>query len=198
MTASIVSDHLGNSPGERDAHDKDCNLTLKVVRPRLDEASLSPGSSSYVKGMHLEGMLVSCIEELKELFADSTLHKQSSLRPARMIFSLPIYTTTNCLQSNGYEDVNFGGPRAGEQDPDLPSASLETIHEETVDTELEDDQYIVERLLGKRVHRIRRRKVVQYFVKWKGYAEEENTWVDKANIHKDLVKEYESVSISGC
>lgn len=86
--------------------------------------------------------------------------------------------------------------RAGEQDPDLSSASIGTIHEETVNTELEDDQYIVERLLGKRVHRIRGRKVVQYFVKWKGYPEEENNWVDKGNIHKDLVKEYENVCIS--
>lgn len=100
--------------------------------------------------------------------------------------------------TKGYERGNFGGPRAEEPDSDLPSASTKTIHKETVGTELEDDQYIVEKLLGKRMHRIRRRKVVQYFVKWKGYPEEENTWVDKANIHKDLVKEYESVSISGC
>ena len=104
ITISIVSDHLGDSPGERDARDKDCNLTLKVVHPRLDEASLSSGSSSYVEGMHLEVMLVSCIEELKELLTDSTLHKQSSHRPARMIFSFPIYTTTNYLQ---LEDMNM-------------------------------------------------------------------------------------------
>ena len=98
ITISIVSDHLDDSPGERDAHDKDCNLTFKVVHPRLNEASLNSGSSSYVEGMHLEVMLVSCIEELKELFTDSTLHKQSSHRPARMISSFPIYTTTNYLQ----------------------------------------------------------------------------------------------------
>lgn len=97
-----------------------------------------------------------------------------------------------------YEDGNFARPRAGGQDSNLLSASIETIHEETVGTELEDDQYIVGRLLGKRVRRIRTRKVVQYFVKWKGYPEEENTWVDKANIHKDLVDDYESVRISGC
>lgn len=64
ITTSIVSNHLGNPPEERDAHNKDCNLTVKVVHPRLDEASLNSGSSSYVQGMHLEGMFISCIEQL--------------------------------------------------------------------------------------------------------------------------------------
>lgn len=64
MTTSIVSDHLGNSPEERDAHSKDCSLAVKVVHPRLDEASLNSWSSSYVQGMHLEGMFISYIEQL--------------------------------------------------------------------------------------------------------------------------------------
>ena len=50
------------------------------------------------------------------------------------------------------------------QDPELPPASTETIHEDTVSTELEDDQYIVDRLLGKRVHRIRRLQAIRIMV----------------------------------
>lgn len=64
MTTSIVSDHLGNSPEERDAHNEDCSLTVKVVHPRLDEAPLNSESSSHVQGMHLDGMSISCIEQL--------------------------------------------------------------------------------------------------------------------------------------
>jgi hypothetical protein len=98
MTVSIESDHLDNSPAARDAHNKDCNPTLKVYSPQLNKVSLSPGSSSYLKGMHLEGMLVLCVEKLKEQFADSTLRKQSSHRPAWEILPPPIYTTTEYLQ----------------------------------------------------------------------------------------------------
>lgn len=52
---------------------------------------------------------------------------------------------------------------------------------------MDDNQFLIESLLGKRVRRVRKRKVVQYLVKWKGYPEEENTWTDDADIHDDLI-----------
>lgn len=94
------------------------------------------------------------------------------------------------------DDV-VGESSAGERDSEHPSsASTQANHEEQDDTELDDDQFLVESLLGKRVCRIRRRKVVQYLVKWKGYPEEENTWVGEADIHEDLIRDYESRSAS--
>lgn len=96
---------------------------------------------------------------------------------------------------HGCKDDNVGGSRAEQRDPEGPSsASAQVNHEETVDVELDDDQFLVERLLGKRVRRVRKRKVVQYLVKWKGYSEEENTWADETDIHDDLIEEYESAS----
>lgn len=75
-------------------------------------------------------------------------------------------------------------------------ASVQAIYDEPADIKLEDDQFLVERLLGKRVRRVRRHKVVQYLVKWKGYTEEENTWEDVVSIHEGLIKKYESGSVS--
>jgi Chromo (CHRromatin Organisation MOdifier) domain len=45
------------------------------------------------------------------------------------------------------------------------------------------------------VRRVRRRKIVEYLVKWKGYPEEEITWVDEMDVHEDLIKEYKSASV---
>jgi hypothetical protein len=46
------------------------------------------------------------------------------------------------------------------------------------------------------VRRVKGRKVIQYLVKWKGYLEDENTWVDEIDIHEDVIKEYERASVS--
>lgn len=58
----------------------------------------------------------------------------------------------------------------------------------------EDDQYIVERLLRRKVvsrgRGRRRRKVTQYFVQWQGYPDEHNTWVDEDDIHEGLITAY--------
>jgi hypothetical protein len=76
-----------------------------------------------------------------------------------------------------------------------PSAGIEALQEEPTILDLEDGQFLVERLLEKRVRRVKRRKVVQYLVKWKGYPEEENTWADEMDIHEDIIKEHESASV---
>jgi hypothetical protein len=54
----------------------------------------------------------------------------------------------------------------------------------------DDCQFIVERLVRKRVRAVRRRKIVQYLVKWKGYPKDENTWEDETDIHDDLTKAF--------
>jgi hypothetical protein len=30
----------------------------------------------------------------------------------------------------------------------------------------------------------------QYWVKWKGYSEDDNSWVNEADMHEDLIKAY--------
>jgi hypothetical protein len=57
-----------------------------------------------------------------------------------------------------------------------------------VDTD--DRQFIVERLVGERVRRVGKRKIVQYLVKWEGYPENENTWEDETDVHDDLIKAF--------
>ena len=89
-------------------------------------------------------------------------------------------------------DDIVGVSNAEERDSELQSsASVLANHEEPDDAELGDDQFLVESLLGKRTRRIRRRRVAQYLVRWKGYPEEENTWADEADIHEGLIKDYE-------
>ncbi|OCL02921.1 hypothetical protein AOQ84DRAFT_303776 [Glonium stellatum] len=55
----------------------------------------------------------------------------------------------------------------------------------------DEPQYRVERLLDRRARRYGRSKEkTQYLVKWLGYGQEENTWVNEEDIHEDLIKEY--------
>ncbi len=35
-----------------------------------------------------------------------------------------------------------------------------------------------------------RRKIIQYFVKWQGCPDEDNTWLDEEDIHEDLIAAY--------
>ncbi len=32
--------------------------------------------------------------------------------------------------------------------------------------------------------------ITQYWVKWKGYLEDDNSWVNEADIYKDLIMAY--------
>ena len=99
--------------------------------------------------------------------------------------------------SRGCEDDVVEGPGAEKRGSIYPSsASAQANYEEKVDAELDDGQFLVDSLLGKRVRRVRGRKVVHYFVKWKGYSDEENTWEDKKDIHEDLIEDYEGARAS--
>ena len=53
---------------------------------------------------------------------------------------------------------------------------------------LEDDVYEIEAIMGDRMNSGKR----QYFIKWVGYPESDNTWEDEANIYsEELKREYE-------
>ena len=58
----------------------------------------------------------------------------------------------------------------------------------------EDNQFEVERVIDDQVvpvGRGRRKKMItQYWVKWKGYPEDDNSWVNEADIHDDLIEAY--------
>jgi hypothetical protein len=38
--------------------------------------------------------------------------------------------------------------------------------------------------------------ITQYWVKWKGYPEADNSWVNEADMHEDLIKAYRAVQTS--
>jgi hypothetical protein len=50
----------------------------------------------------------------------------------------------------------------------------------------DDNQYTVECLLRRR----KRRRVIEYLVKWQGYGEEDNSWVRAADIHPGLIEDF--------
>jgi hypothetical protein len=58
----------------------------------------------------------------------------------------------------------------------------------------EDNQFEVERVIDDQVvpvGRGRRKKMItQYWVKWIGYPDDDNSWVTEADIHEDLIKAY--------
>ncbi|KAH8650228.1 hypothetical protein BGZ60DRAFT_194297 [Tricladium varicosporioides] len=81
------------------------------------------------------------------------------------------------------------------QDSEYQQLSEQAIQEtrpSAVDPE--DNQFEVERVIDDQVvpvGRGRRKKMItQYWVKWKGYPEDDNSWVNEADIHEDLIKAY--------
>jgi hypothetical protein len=79
------------------------------------------------------------------------------------------------------------------QDPEYPPLSEQAIQNPRPSAVVpDDDQFEVERVMDDQVvpvGRGRRKKMItQYWVKWKGYPEDENSWV--TDIHDDLIKAY--------
>ncbi len=75
-----------------------------------------------------------------------------------------------------YKETEFHGPNYSRPAPDL------------VDNEKE---YKVEKILDSR--QFGRRHKLQYLVKWKGYPDLDNKWVDKKDIHMDeVIREFKN------
>ena len=190
-----------------------CSADLEKIDPRLlEEVNSSPLRSSTYDTIEIVD-LTALDEEMAHSFdrtdfhqGESTTQSASSMKHIAQVSFTPTTLEDppssdlhNCgiYQPNRCKDHIVGAPKTEKQYPEPPSSSsLQAIHEEKVDAELDDDQYFVERLLRKRVRRIKKRKVVQYLVKWKGYPEEENTWVNDMDVHEDIIKEYENTSFS--
>ncbi|TVY12769.1 hypothetical protein LARI1_G009008 [Lachnellula arida] len=100
--------------------------------------------------------------------------------------------------SGAYSSLSNGSTESistSHQDSEYQQPSKQAIQETRPSAmDPEDNQFEVERVIDDQVvlvGRGRRKKMItQYWVKWKGYPKDDNSWVNKADIHKDLIKAY--------
>ena len=55
-----------------------------------------------------------------------------------------------------------------------------------------DEYYEVEKVLKRRI----KNGQIQYFLKWKGYPDSDNSWVPASNVTTDLIREFEKTTAS--
>jgi len=54
-----------------------------------------------------------------------------------------------------------------------------------------EEEYVIERIVGKKILKYKKGKPVYYLIKWKDYGDEYQSWELKSSLSPEIVKEYE-------
>ena len=95
--------------------------------------------------------------------------------------SAPTWVATSGLEDYGAAVVELVA---------LFEAGLVDAADEPDDLDLEDDQYVIEALIGRRY--APRSCRLEYLVSWKGYGEEEDSWEEAEGLPLDLRVAYDA------